>query len=269
MTIMLSEIWPISSLQSYKVHFARWNGDNQPLEVWARDQDEWRKWQEYRPSRDEFNRPMIFSLAQFYHETNSWLFTGIYRVLERPGDRYVVELSVDGTAFIGRLKITSPYRGRSTRVRLENHFASFEVAEILREPYTGRSFPGFESINVSFEELETIVRKDRPDWKAALSSMKGIYLISDTVSGKRYVGSAYGESGIWSRWCSYIDSGHGGNVELKSLVSDPTLDYCRKAFRFALLEHRPNSTPDEVVIAREGFWKEVLLTRGENGFNRN
>jgi hypothetical protein len=63
--------------------------------------------------------------------------------------------------------------------------------------------------------------------------------------------------------------GHGGNVELRALVSDPTLAYCRANFRFALLEHRPSRTPDEVILAREAFWKRILLTRGEHGLNRN
>lgn len=72
----------------------------------------------------------------------------------------------------------------------------------------------------------------------------------------------------WSRWCDYVASGHGGNVELRALVSDPTLDYCRKHFRFALLEHRSSRTPDEVVRAHEDFWKRILLTRGDQGLNR-
>ena len=59
------------------------------------------------------------------------------------------------------------------------------------------------------------------------------------------------------------------NVELRGLVNDPTLDYCRKAFRFALLEARPALTPDEVILSREAFWKRILLTRGEYGLNRN
>ncbi len=88
-------------------------------------------------------------------------------------------------------------------------------------------------------------------------------------TGKRYIGSAYGDQGIWSRWCSYVATGHGGNVELRALVSDPTLDYCRKAFRFALLEYRPSPTPDDVILAREAFWKRILLTRGKYGLNRN
>lgn len=73
MTIELREIWDIENPEDYKVHFARWNGQDQPLEVWARSPDEWLAWQEYRPGRDDFNRPLIFSLMQFYHETDTWL----------------------------------------------------------------------------------------------------------------------------------------------------------------------------------------------------
>lgn len=269
MTIRLADIWPIAEPQQYKLHFARWNGEHKPLEVWARDKREWQSWQEYRPARDDFNRPLIFSLIQFFHESDVWLFGGVFHVRERHSDRYVVEPTEEGTGFIGRLKLHSTYRERATRVKFENHYFSLEVREILAEPYSGRSFSGFESIDLSFEELETIVRLGRTDWKGALSSVKGIYLVSDKVTGKRYVGSAYGEDGIWSRWGEYIASGHGGNVELRALANDPTLDYCRKAFQFALLEVRPMLTPDKVIQDREGFWKSILLARGEFGLNRN
>ena len=105
-----------------------------------------------------------------------------------------------------------PIGDARTRANFENHYSSFEVQEVLREPYSGRSFPGYEDVDISFDELETLVRNDRPDWKAALESVKGIYLITDTKTGRRYVGSAYSEHGIWSRWCSYVASGHGGNI---------------------------------------------------------
>lgn len=269
MMIGLADIWPIAAPETYKLHFARWNGENQPLEVWARDKREWQGWQEYRPARDDFNRPSIFSLIQFYHEPDIWLFGGIFSVLARHPDRYQVELAEEGHCFLGRLKLRSAYRERATRVKFENHYLGLEVQEILREPYSGRSFPGFEDIDLSFEELESLVRHSRPDWQAAFSSIKGIYLISDIATGKRYVGSAYGDQGIWSRWCAYVASGHGGNAELRTLASDPTLEYCRQKFRFALLEARPVSTPDEQILAREAFWKRVLLTRGDYGLNRN
>ena len=190
-------------------------------------------------------------------------------MLVRHADRYEVKLLDTGSGFIGRLKLYSAYRDRTTRVNFENHYSEFQVQEILREPYSGRSFPGYEDIDLSFEELETLVKNDRPDWRAALENTKGVYLISDTDTGKRYVGSAYGDQGIWSRWRAYTQTGHGGNVELRALVSDPTLVYCRANFRFALLEHRPGRTPDEIIQAREAFWKRILLTRGARGLNRN
>ncbi len=213
MTILLWDIWPISQTEqeSYKLHFARWNAENQPLEVWVRDKREWQGWQEYKPTRDEFNRPFIFALAHFYHEPDTWLFGGVFRVLQRHADRYEVELTEQGAGFIGRLKIRSTYRERATRVKLEGYYSNLEVREILAEPYSGRSFPGFEDIDLSFEELEALVRNSRADWQGALGSVKGIYLVSDTKMRKRYVGSAYGEHGIWARWCEYVATGHGGN----------------------------------------------------------
>ena len=269
MPILLSDIWPIASPQEYKLHFARWNGEDQPLEVLARDRVEWRGWQEYRPGRNDFNRPLIFSLAQFPHEPDAWLFGGVFRVLQRFQNGYEVELAEQGAGFIGRLKLQSTYRDRTTRVNFENHYSGLEVQELLRESYSGRSFPGFEGIDLSFTELETIVRNGRPDWRATLSSVKGIYLISDTSTGKRYVGSAYGVGGVWSRWCEYVVTGHGDNVELRKLVTDPTLEYCRKSFSFALLEHRLGQAPDKMILDREGFWKSILLARGEYGLSRN
>lgn len=269
MTIFLPDIWSIGSLENYKLHFARWNRVVQPLEVWVRDRDEYQQWQEYRPARNAFNRPFVFSLVRYYHEPDIWLFSGVFRILSRQSKRYRVELTEQGAGMIGRLKLRSPYRNRATRVKMENHYREFEVQEILREPYSGRLFPGFEEIDLSFEELEALVHNSRSDWKAALSSVKGVYLISDRRTGRRYVGSAYGEAGIWARWCSYVATGHGGNKELRALVREPTRAYCRKWFQFALLEHRPEPTPDDVIIAREAFWKRVLFSRGKDGLNRN
>jgi hypothetical protein len=119
-TIFLPELLRLQNLSEYKVHFARWNEVVHPLEVFARDKKEWQQWQEYWPGRDDFNRPFIFSLIQFYHETDTWLFGGIFRVVTRHGDRYEVELTETGHALIGRLKLRSDYRSRTTRVILRS-----------------------------------------------------------------------------------------------------------------------------------------------------
>ena len=76
MTIALNDIWPIANVADYKVHFARWNRYDHPLEVSARDARAWQGWQEYKAERNELNRPCIFSLAQVHFETDAWTFGG-------------------------------------------------------------------------------------------------------------------------------------------------------------------------------------------------
>ena len=276
MTILLKDIWPIENMNDYKIHFAQKdNYNSEPLEVWVRDEHEWLEWQQYTTRRNNFNQQYIFSLMKFYHETETWLFGGIFEVLERinggqDGYSYKVKLTDIGQKFIGRLKIKSSYKSRNKRTFMAEEYNEFEVKEILPEPYSGRSFPGLEEIDVSFEELEALINKDRLDWKTALESVKGIYLLRDTKTNKKYIGKADGSGGVWSRWKNYIDTGHGGNVGIQKLIKDSgDTEYFKKHFRFALLEPRSFSTTDEKIQAREGYWKEVLGTRGKNGLNLN
>lgn len=273
--VLLKDIWAIRSATDYKVHFARWNGVEEPLEAWLNDRSNWIGWQEYRKKKDYFNRPYIFSLMNFYPDgRKAWLFGGVFKVLERHEGGYKVELTDQGKPLIGRLKLLSespPGATRAIRVNFENHYDGrypLQVAEIFGEPYSGRVFPGYENVELSFSELEALVRNDRPDWKTALQHVKGVYLITDTDARtpRLYIGSAYGDEGIWSRWSDYVATGHGGNAELRCLV--PHLDYCRSNFRFALLEYLPAYTEDAKVIDRESHWKDVLMTR-DFGLNQN
>jgi hypothetical protein len=47
------------------------------------------------------------------------------------------------------------------------------------------------------------------------------------------------------------------------------IKYARTFFRFALLEYFPMKTDDEHVFAREAYWKAVLSSRGQYGYNEN
>jgi hypothetical protein len=98
-----------------------------------------------------------------------------------------------------------PQGWRGKAFKLENTYESLTVFEILKEPFTGQVFPGYERINHKFAHLETIFKASKNDWKAAIESVKGVYLITDKSNNKRYVGSAYGDSGIWSRWACLPD----------------------------------------------------------------
>ncbi len=273
MNIKLSEIINFEEPTEFKVHLANWNGSHHPLDVFVSSKEEWKGWNSWRGEKDEFNRKYIFSLMEYYHEPNAWLFGGVYEVFERLNKTrtkgYEVVLTEKFEPFIGRLKLKWKRTGRAKSRRLENCISEFEVSEILREKYTGEVFCGYEKICHDFHILESIFISSKPDWKAALENVKGVYLIMDKSNGKKYIGSAYGATGIWSRWSCYIGNGHGHNDELTQLIKEKGKDYARENFKFSLLEYRPMKTDDIDVIARELYWKKVFLSRGEFGYNKN
>jgi hypothetical protein len=273
MSIKFTEIVKIANPRDYKIHLATWNRHHQPLDIFISDKDDWKGWNEWRGEKNEFNRKYIFSLIDFYHENDTWLFGGIYEVIKRGHTKharsYKVELTNQYSELIGRLKLQWRRIGRAKSRKMEKCLDEFYVSEILKEEFTGEIFCGYENINHDFSSIEIIVKNAKQDWKAALENIKGIYLITDKSNSKKYVGSASGSHGIWSRWASYINSGHGGNDELIKLIRKKGIEYARKNFCFALLEYRNMKTDDDIISNREKYWKDVLLSRGKYGYNKN
>ncbi len=271
--IPISKIIQVDEPSKFKFHAARWNGYDQPLDVYVRNKKEWFEWNAWRNNKNEFSREYIFSLIDFYPEKDTWLFGGIYKVLKRNNvpmaHSYEIEGLTEYSPYIGRLKVKlkKPPRGRA--FYLENYLNKMKVSEILKQPYSGALFPGYENINHDFNILAPIFENQKSDWKAALENVKGVYVIMDKNTGKAYVGSAYGESGIWSRWSCYIDTGHGGNEELIKVIKKESLDYSRNNFRLSLLEYRSMKVDDKIIQDRERYWKEVFISRGQFGYNKN
>jgi len=128
-----------------------------------------------------------------------------------------------------------------------------------------RQFTDYSDFILDFHELKEIVKNQYSDWKKMLSITKGIYLISDTNSGKLYVGSAYGEEGIWGRWCKYISTnGHGNNKMLKEQI-DFDKDYA-KHFQFSILMLLSRTVTSDQAIKKERLFKNKL---GTNSFGLN
>jgi hypothetical protein len=273
MEIPISKVIKIDEPSEFKFHAARWNGVDQPLDVYVRNKEEWFDWNTWYNTKDEFSRKYIFSLIDFYPETDMWLFGGIYEVVKRnnipQSHSYEIEELSEYSAYIGRLKVSleKPSRGRA--FYLEHHIYKMKVAEILKHPYSGVVFPGYENINHDFDVLVPVFENEKLDWKGALENVKGVYAIMDKSNGKKYVGSAYGDSGIWSRWSCYIGTGHGWNDELTKIIDQEGFEYAKSNFRICLLEYRSMKVDDKVIIEREIYWKEVLLSRGEFGYNKN
>ncbi|MEM2111509.1 MAG: GIY-YIG nuclease family protein [Candidatus Bathyarchaeia archaeon] len=270
MTIKLNDIIRINKPEKYKLHLACWNGECHPLDEFVADRANWLTWNEWRGRKNDWTRPFVFSLMQFYLKPDAWLFGGIFEVLERCKDKYTLRAIEEFEKYTGRLLISfHRYQGmRGRAFNLESYLKDFTVAEIFPEVYSGESFPGFENVSHDFGTLEAVFRAHRSDWKAALENVKGVYLIADRSNGKKYVGSAYGDAGIWGRWSCYMGTGHGWNDELVALISEKDLKYAREHFRFSILEVMVKSTPDEKVLSREAHWKTVLLTK-EYGYNKN
>jgi hypothetical protein len=128
-----------------------------------------------------------------------------------------------------------------------------------------KKFTDYNDFILKFDELKEIVTRQYGDWKKMLSATKGIYLINDTRSGKLYVGSAYGDDGIWGRWSKYVaTNGHGDNKTLKEFIeSDPTHS---SNFHFSILMLLPRTITPEEAIKKENLFKNKL---GTNSFGLN
>ena len=271
--IKLSKMINLDNLYDFKLHAARYNGDVEPLDVFLTNPEDWFYWNTWRNSRDDFSRDYIFSLINFYPEPNTWLFGGIFKVLTRSdvsdSNSYEIEEIEKYNQFVGRLKIHLPKVPRGRAFYLENYYDSMLISEVLKEPYSGEVFPGYQNVSIDFKSLDLIVKTEKKDWKATLENVKGIYVIFDRMNGKKYVGSAYGESGIWSRWKCYVETGHGWNDSLVNLIQEHGLNYAKDNFRVTLLETMSMNSQDSDVIHRENYWKDALLSRGNFGYNSN
>ncbi len=117
-------------------------------------------------------------------------------------------------------------------------------------------FPGFLDFRARLSELGKLPTS----WRIALSSVAGIYLLTNPETGKQYVGSAQGQERFWGRWEQYVASGHGGNQRMRD---DPSADY-----QVCVLEVASSSADASDIANMENRWKEKLLSQ-KFGLNAN
>lgn len=244
-----------------KIHLACWNGQEDPLdEYYAGRFNAWQQWQHQR----NFECAQVLSLIDLGH--GHWLFAGVYHV----GDRrphptrekdylYDMDLLPNQEELIGRV-IVQHKRSRASYVWYTETMA-LPIAEIRRAKLTIAEFPGYNSVVISHGTLKTITEQKVASWHGALANIKGVYLITDTTTGRHYVGKASGDEGIWQRWCAYAENGHGGNVELKKLLWEKEPGHMAH-FQYSILEIADTHASDKDILARESYWMAALKTRG-------
>jgi len=129
-----------------------------------------------------------------------------------------------------------------------------------------KRFTDYFDLILDFNELKEIVDMQYSDWRQVLSAIKGVYLMTDKKTGKLYVGSAYGEDGIWGRWCVYVaTNGSGNNKSLIELTASEA-DYAAKYFQFSILMLLPKTVTSDEAVSKEQLFKRKL---GSNSFGLN
>lgn len=273
--IMLNDLlrFDTAEVPNVRVKFNIYNGYDDPLDLYKMNPDEvnvtWFLWHD---DRRYFNVGQT-AICLLKLRGDQWLLTTIKKITRlldvTDGVGYDAVEVKEYEQYFGRLVVEYHNPCRTMGRKYENVMDELEVVQILNEQYTGDEFPGYENVRLSYPLLKNIVDRQLPGWVDALRNQKAVYLITDTKTGKMYVGSATSQTGmLLQRWSSYAADGHGGNIELRELVKQQGLDYVKENFQYSILENYNARMDDEYILKRESWWKETLCTR-THGYNKN
>lgn len=273
--IMLNDLlrFDAAEVPNVRVKFNIYNGYDDPLDLYKTNPDEvnvtWFLWHD---DRRYFNVGQT-AICLLKLRGDQWLLTTIKKITRlldvTDGVGYDADEVKEYEQYFGRLVVEYHNPCRAMGRKYENVMDELEVVQILNEQYTGNEFPGYENVRLSYPLLKNIVDRQLPGWVDALRNQKAVYLITDTKTGKLYVGSATSQTGmLLQRWSSYAADGHGGNIELRELVKQQGLDYVKENFQYSILENYNARMDDGYILKRESWWKETLCTR-THGYNKN
>lgn len=273
--IMLNDLlhFDAAEVPNVRVKFNISNGYDDPLDLYKTNPDEvnvtWFLWHD---DRRYFNVGQT-AICLLKLRGDQWLLTTIKKITRlldvTDGVGYDADEVKEYEQYFGRLVVEYHNPCRTMGRKYENVMDELEVVQILNEQYTGNEFPGYENVRLSYPLLKNIVDRQLPGWVDALRNQKAVYLITDTKTGKLYVGSATSQTGmLLQRWSSYAADGHGGNVELRELVKQQGFDYVKENFQYSILENYNARMDDGYILKRESWWKETLCTR-THGYNKN
>ncbi|WP_174290908.1 GIY-YIG nuclease family protein [Sphingomonas bacterium] len=157
------------------------------------------------------------------------------------------------SCFVGRLVIDW---GGGTRTWAQRADKQDKTILAWRESFAEPAFPGHLAFVAQLSDLAALPN----GWRAALAAARGVYLLTCPRTHEQYVGAATGVEGFLGRWTDYVETGHGGNVGLKS--RDPA-DY-----QVSILQVAGSAEDRADIEATEALWKVKLQSR-DMGLNRN
>ena len=274
--ILLEDILHISEKETrnhIKIKFNQHNGYTNPMDLYKANPDEINhQWLFWRKEKRYFNVGDI-AICLLKLSNDTWLLTTIKKVTKEfnvlEGVNYEGEELKEFEQYYGRV-IVKYHKTHQTQSRhYETVKDKLKVIQILPTLFDGEDFPGYDKVRLSYQQLATIIERNKRDWIAALESQKAVYLITDTHTGKLYVGSATSKYGmLLQRWKNYVYNGHGGNIGLIELIKKEGFEYVKKYFQYSILENYNAKIDDEIILNRESWWKEIFKSR-EFGYNKN
>lgn len=275
----------IPNFKKTKVKF-NMNAGNSEKRAWdllLNDDFDWiemNSWKTKQANNNLNHADYLIALAQYYpYGPEYFVFGGLFKVEKKVPEvfdqiGYNLTLMDEYSEYIKRLiiKIEKPIGRDSYNRKFENlqSLLNPEIYELSPDTKLGH-FPGYQNVNLKYQDMNQIFLRSEPSWKDALSNVKGVYVITDTNNGKLYIGSASGNSGgIWQRWSGYADENNltNGNIELETILKKEGEDYIKENFTYSIIEIFDTKTKVEIILERESYWKRVFDTRA-NGLNRN
>ncbi|MEE1979503.1 GIY-YIG nuclease family protein [Shewanella xiamenensis] len=275
--ISLNDIFQFSDDEklSVKIKLNVWNGYTSPLDEYKNNPDtvnnDWFLWKP--ESGKNYFREGEIAMNFIPIGDDAWLLTSIKKIDRsldvREDVGYEASEIEKFEQYFGRVVIKFHKYFKTTVIKFANYEKQIAVLEILSNLYDDDEFPGYENVRLPFDKLALILERKKSSWISALSNQKAVYLISDRMNGRLYVGSATSQYGmLLQRWKQYVDNGSGGNQGLEEVKAERGFEYIKKHFEYSILENYNARIDDNYVLSRESWWKETLKTR-EFGYNRN
>jgi GIY-YIG catalytic domain len=229
---------------------------DQLYELWSNKREDFIN-EQAKQTKNVFQRKYVASFIAT--PTKETLFTGLFQVVDRSQEengkwRFQFEACEELKELEGRLFVSwNPVRSPDRLSEKEDP----KVLYIKKE--SEKAFPGFHQFSYPVTDIKTMPQS----WKQSLERLKGIYLLTCSVTGKQYVGSASGEEGFISRWNHYAEKGSGDNVGLIKHLKEygPT-------FFVSLLEIASSFDNVSDIRDKETYWKNKLKTK-QFGLNHN
>ena len=270
-SVLLEAGLNLSDIRMLRHQDQRSTKDRTPNRLWCENREQFDRYQETQGVAHErkFRAPYWASFVGTPGDET--LFVGLYAVgdhkllakdtptphmdgVDAAGSCHVYDLTLQPllSDLIGKMLIDW---GSGKRAWIQRPDKRNKPVVELRRQFKEEDFPGFINFVRPLSELNRLPT----EWICALSSSKGVYLLTCPRTKEQYVGSATGDSGFWGRWQDYAN-GHGGNVKLTG--REPS-DY-----QVSILEVAGTAQTLTDILRAEQLWKSKLQSK-EMGLNRN